>query len=95
MRCLSIDDPERVAGLTRVSEDLVLVLTASSVPEGEIARSLLEEEGIPVLIQGTEGPYPVGPIELLVAAEHEERARRVLDQVQRGEAASGGAGDED
>jgi hypothetical protein len=77
-----------------VSEDLVLVLTASSVPEGEIARSVLEDAGIPVLLQGTEGPYPVGPVELFVSAELEERARHVLDQVQRDEAVADGAGDE-
>jgi hypothetical protein len=81
--------------LTALSEDLVLVLTTSSVPEGEIARSLLEEEGIAVLLKGAEGPYPVGPIELLVAAEHEQRARRILDQVQQSGAAPGDAGDGD
>jgi hypothetical protein len=78
----------------RVSEDLVLVLTASSVPEGEIARSLLEGEGIPVLLKGGEGPYPVAPVELFVAAELEGRARSVLEQVQRGGAAAIDAGDE-
>jgi hypothetical protein len=77
-----------------VPEDLVLVLTASSVPEGEIARSLLEDAGIPVLLQGNEGPYPVGPVELFVAAEHEGRARWVLDQVQRDGAVASDAGDE-
>jgi hypothetical protein len=47
-----------------------------------------------VLLQGTEGPYPVGPVELFVSAELEERARHVLDQVQRDEAVADGAGDE-
>jgi hypothetical protein len=77
-----------------MSEDLVLVLTASSVPEGEIARSLLEDEGIPVLLKGAEGPYPVGPVELFVAAELEGRARVVLDRVQQGEAVAEDQGDE-
>jgi hypothetical protein len=77
-----------------MSEDLVLVLTASSVPEGEIARSLLEDEGIPVLLKGAEGPYPVGPVELFVSAELEGRARVVLDQVQQGEAVAEDQGDE-
>ena len=64
-----------------MSEDLVIVLTTSSVPEGEIAKSLLEDEGIPVLLKGgAEGPYPMGPVDLLVAPEFEARARQILEQ---------------
>jgi hypothetical protein len=70
-----------------MAEDLVLVLRTSSVPEGEVARSLLEEEGIPVLLRGgAEGPYPVGPVDLLVAPEYEARAREVLEHVRSEEA---------
>jgi hypothetical protein len=66
-----------------VAEDLVRVFTTSSAPEGEIARSLLEEEGIPVLLRGgAEGPYPVGPVELLVAPQFEARARLILEPTQ-------------
>ena len=59
--------------------DLVRVLTTSSVPEGEVARALLEEEGIPVLMKGGgDAPYPTGPVELLVPTELEVQARLVL-----------------
>jgi hypothetical protein len=62
-----------------VPDDLVLVLTTSSVPEGEIAKSLLEDEGIPVLIKGeSEGPYRMGPVHLFVPAGLEVQARLVL-----------------
>jgi hypothetical protein len=59
--------------------DLVRVLTTSSVPEGEIAKSRLEGEGIPVLVKGEgEGPYRLGPVHLFVPAELEAQAREVL-----------------
>jgi hypothetical protein len=62
-----------------VTDELVLVLTTSSVPEGEIAKARLEDEGIPVLLKGgAEGPYPTGPVLLFVAAEFEVQARLVL-----------------
>ncbi len=62
-----------------MNDDLVRVLTTSSVPEGEIAKGLLEEEGIPVLMQGGgEGPYRLGPIHLLVPAGLEVQARLLL-----------------
>jgi len=60
-------------------EALVGVLTTSSVPEAEIAKSLLEEEGIPVMLQGGgDGPYPIGPMELMVPAGLEVQARLIL-----------------
>jgi hypothetical protein len=50
------------------------------VPEAEIARALLEEEGIPVLFKGEgEGPYRMGPVDLFVPAEHEARAKELLE----------------
>ncbi len=59
--------------------DLVRVLTTSSLPEGEIAKARLEDEGIPVLLKGgAEGPYPTGPVHLFVAPELEARARLIL-----------------
>lgn len=59
--------------------DPVRVLTTSSLPEGEIAKARLEDEGIPVLLKGgAEGPYPMGPVHLFVAAELEVQARLIL-----------------
>lgn len=59
--------------------DVVRVLTTSSVPEGEIVRSRLEGEGIPVLVKGEgEGPYRLGPVHLFVPAEFEAQAREIL-----------------
>lgn len=62
------------------NEDLVRVWSAPSIPEGEIARSRLEDEGIPVLVKGEgEGPYRMGPVHLYVPAALEVQARMVLD----------------
>ena len=62
-----------------MADDLVRVLTTSSVLEGEIAKARLEDEGIPVLLKGgAEGPYPTGPAQLFVAAELEVQARLIL-----------------
>ncbi len=62
-----------------MSDELVRVLTTSSVPEGEIAKGLLEDEGIPVLLTGEgEGPYRMGPVHLLVPAGLEVQARLIL-----------------
>jgi hypothetical protein len=62
-----------------VPEALIGVLTTSSVPEAEIAKGLLEEEGIPVMLRGEgEGPYRFGPIELLVPSGLEVQARLIL-----------------
>lgn len=59
--------------------ELVRVLTTPSIPEGEIAKARLEDEGIPVLLKGgAEGPYPTGPVHLFVPAEFEVQARLVL-----------------
>ena len=61
--------------------DLVRVLTTSSVPEGEIAKARLEDEGIPVLAKGGgEDPYRIGPVHLYVPADLEVQARFVLTQ---------------
>jgi hypothetical protein len=62
-----------------VADELVRVLTTSSVLEGEIAKARLEDEGIPVLLKGgADGPYPTGPVHLFVTAELEVQARLVL-----------------
>jgi hypothetical protein len=63
-----------------VAEDLVHVLSTGSVPEAEVAKAMLEEEGIPVLLKGeAEGPYRMGPVYLFVPAELEARARELLE----------------
>ena len=64
---------------------LVRVLTTRDVLEGAIARSRLEDEGIPVMTNGGEGPYRMGPVHLFVPVEFEVQARLVLDTV-RGDA---------
>lgn len=64
-----------------VSEDLVRVLTTPSIPEGEIAKARLEDEGIPVLLKGEGGgPYRMGPVQLFVPAAFEVQARLVLSE---------------
>ena len=63
-----------------LSGRLVRVLTTSSVPEGLLARGILESEGIPVLTKGEgEGPYRLGPVQLWVPEELEVQALLVLD----------------
>jgi hypothetical protein len=62
-----------------VDDRLVRILTTSSVPEGEVAKARLEDEGIPVLLKGgAEGPYPTGPVHLFVPSELEVQARLIL-----------------
>jgi hypothetical protein len=62
-----------------MADALVLVLSTPSVPEGEIARSRLEDEGIPVLVKGLDSPYRMGPVHLFVPAAFEVQARLVLE----------------
>ncbi len=60
--------------------DFVQVWSTASIPEGEIARARLEDEGIPVLVKGEgEGPYRMGPVHLWVPAALEPAARLILD----------------
>jgi Putative prokaryotic signal transducing protein len=69
-----------------MGDDFVTVLWTTSWVEAEIAKGRLESEGIPVDLRGEggEGPYPVGPAELLVPSRFEAQARRVLEQTERG-----------
>jgi Putative prokaryotic signal transducing protein len=64
----------------------VTVLWTTSWVEAEIAKGRLEAEGIPVDLRGEggEGPYRVGPAELLVPSKFESQARRFLEQADRG-----------
>ena len=64
-------------------ENLVLVLTTLSILEGEIVRSRLQDEGIPVLLKGGgSDPYRMGPSHVFVPAEFEVQARLVLDSLE-------------
>jgi hypothetical protein len=69
-----------------VGNEFVPVFSTLSWVEAEIAKGRLEAEGITVDVRGEsgEGPYPVGPVELLVAASSEGQARRILEQTQGG-----------
>ena len=62
-------------------EDLVRVMTAPTIPEGLLAKGLLEADGIPVMAKGeAEGPYRVGPMELWVPRAFEVQARMLLEE---------------
>jgi hypothetical protein len=62
-----------------VPDEVVRVLTTTSLPEGEIVKARLEDEGIPVLVKGEgTGPYRMGPVHLFVPAEMEVQARLIL-----------------
>ena len=66
-----------------MADGLVRVLTTPSILEGEIVRSRLEDEGIPVLLKGGVGdPYQVGPAHVFVPAGFEMQARLVLDTLE-------------
>jgi hypothetical protein len=58
---------------------LVHVFTATTIPEGLLARSWLEAEGIPVMVKGeSEGPYRLGPVFLWVPEEFTSQASMIL-----------------
>ena len=60
---------------------LVLLFTSASIPEGMLARGLLESQGIPVVVKGeSEGPYRMGPVYLWVPEELEVQARMILEE---------------
>jgi hypothetical protein len=64
-----------------VTDELVRVLSTASLPEGEIAKARLEDDGIPVLLKGEGGPpYHMGPVYLFVPASFEVQARLILSQ---------------
>jgi Putative prokaryotic signal transducing protein len=67
-----------------VGNEFVPVFSALSWVEAEIVKGRLEAEGVTVDVRGEggEGPYPVGPVELLVPASSEGQARRILQQTQ-------------
>jgi hypothetical protein len=61
-----------------MADDLVRVLSTRSVPEAEVVRMRLEDEGIPVMATGLDSVYRMGPIDLYVPASLEVQARLVL-----------------
>jgi hypothetical protein len=63
---------------------LVRILTTPDVFEGVIVRSRLEDEGIPVMTNGGEGPYPMGPVHVYVPAEFEVQARLAIETLRAG-----------
>ena len=67
------------ARLGSMAHELVRVLTTASIPEAEIARSRLQDEGIPVMASGLDSPYRMGPIHLLVPIVFEVQARLILE----------------
>ncbi len=68
-----------------MGEGFVRVFATHSWLQGEIVKGRLEAEGVPVELTGEhEGPYPVGPAELLVPASFETRARRILAEIEGG-----------
>lgn len=73
------------AKIWSMPSELVLVLTTTSLPEGEIVKARLEDEGIPVLVKGEgAGPYRMGPVQLFVPEEMEVQARLVLAESRGG-----------
>jgi hypothetical protein len=71
----------RVGRWMAMTDDLVRVLSTASLPEGEIAKARLEDDGIPVLLKGEGGPpYRMGPVNLFVPAAFEVQARLILSQ---------------
>lgn len=92
-----MDDPDRRdAGAPLPDDSAVLVFRAPATPEGETVRSLLESEGITVLVKGeAEGPYRFGPMEIWVPKSLEERARRTIEEARSSELAPEDAQTED
>jgi hypothetical protein len=70
----------------------VIVFTAQGEPEEEQVRAFLGAHGIPVFTRGealrkTHGLTlnGLGQVEIMVAAEHADEARRLLAEVERGD----------
>lgn len=66
------------------TSELIVVSTFRSVPEAEMAKGLLDDEGIHSLIRSDNvgGMYPaIAEAELLVRTEDANRANEVLQQL--------------
>jgi hypothetical protein len=58
---------------------MVAVATASSVFEARLLAARLTAEGIPCELRGNiDGPYPVGPVQVLVSAVDADDVRELL-----------------
>jgi hypothetical protein len=68
--------------------ELVRIYSTSRLPEGQLLQARLEDEGIPVMLKGDEGPYRMGPVDIYVPTEYEIQAKLVLDAIARGEYAA-------
>jgi hypothetical protein len=75
-----------------MNEDLVIVFTAQGELEETQVRSFLAAHDIPTSTRGEALRHThgltldgLGAVEIMVAAEHEDEARRLLDQAERGE----------
>jgi len=67
-----------------MARDLVRVLSTPSILEGEIVKSRLEDEGIPVLLKGGgSDPYAAGSTHVFVPADYEVQARLVLESIEQ------------
>lgn len=71
--------------MAAMTDRLVRVFSSPRPIDGELVKARLEDEGIPALLKGADGPYPTGPVHLFVREEFEDEARRVIDAIQRGE----------
>jgi len=75
-----------------MNEELVVVFTAQGELEETQVRSFLAAHDIPTSTRGEALRHThgltldgLGAVEIMVAAEHEDEARRLLDQAERGE----------
>ncbi|MEX0754052.1 MAG: hypothetical protein WD206_05135 [Actinomycetota bacterium] len=65
--------------------DFVHVFDASTQPLGDVAKSRLEAEGIPVIAKELGQMYPVGAIQLWVPADREAEARALFEDLGAGD----------
>ena len=65
-----------------MARDLVRVLSTPSIVEGQIVKSRLEDEGIPVLLKGGgNDPYAAGAAHVFVPSDYEVQARLVIESI--------------
>lgn len=80
-----------------MSQRLVVVYTTAGPGEATILQSVLEAAGIPCELsrEGAGAAYgitvgPLGVVDILVAEEHAEAARNLLEALERGDLADDG-----
>jgi Putative prokaryotic signal transducing protein len=68
-----------------MGEDYVSVLLTQSWVEAELTKGRLEAEGISAHIKSEgDGSYPTGPTEVFVPSAFEAKARRIVQEIERG-----------